>query len=136
MADQWPTGAELIARERERQIAKGYTAEHDDRWTWKQLYDAGNHAQGGPMWDWPWPGHPFKSEGRMRDFARAGALFIAASERVERHGLMYFGEDALARARQECAGGLLIATRELDRLLLEVSEAVGGPVKKPEPSDV
>jgi hypothetical protein len=81
-----PTGAELIAAERRRQIeVEGYTAEHD-RGRTSQLAAAGAAYVAvlwfGPRYAlelWPWRREAFKPTGdRVRDLTRAGALIAAA----------------------------------------------------------
>lgn len=80
-------GAELIARERERQIQeKGYDAAHDQRVGEVQLQRAAEaylaHASGFPreaFHRWPWDPDAFKPSGdAVRMLTKAGALIAAA----------------------------------------------------------
>lgn len=95
-----PTGAELIAAERQRQInAEGYTAEHDDghpqemaaaaacyldvalrvmRWPSANTWDR-------YLTDWPWEPEAWKPDvDPIRDLAKAGALIAAELDRLLR----------------------------------------------------
>ncbi|WP_052336705.1 hypothetical protein [Nocardioides alkalitolerans] len=84
-----PTGADLIAAERQRQIeAEGYTPEHDDEHDdehgWQTLWAAGaTYAEIGHV-SWPWRVEEFKPTNVVRDLIKAGALAQAAMEVAER----------------------------------------------------
>jgi hypothetical protein len=84
-----PTGADLIAAERRRQIeAEGYTAEHDAGQGEAIAYAGIAYAiaavnESGPSYAagdwWPWSGEAWKPTGdRVRDLTKAGALIAAA----------------------------------------------------------
>ncbi len=114
MPDQQPTdnltGAQLIARERERQQSvEGWTPEHDDQHVKGQLalaaisYAAPDYSkiaihEGGIQFSHPWPfltrltryeeewvqGHPKTKGDRLHDLVRAGALIAAEIDRLQR----------------------------------------------------
>lgn len=88
---------ELILAERGKQIAKGYTSEHDDTHNEGQLAMAAvNYActSRNRMYVrslYPWDAneyfHPDKTgtiDGRIKDLAKAGALIVAEIERLNR----------------------------------------------------
>lgn len=95
------TGIELIAIERERQIAvEGFTAAQDDSYTDGQLANAaacyakhpGSRKCGGfevPK-IWPWSPLYWKptfnkgNEGRIEELVKAGALIVAEIDRLRR----------------------------------------------------
>lgn len=87
---------DLIAKERKRQISKGFNWRHDDEHNCHQLSDAAIvYAAPGPLryqvmnW-WPWDkkwlkeDDSFTTEGRIRELIKAGALIIAEIERLQR----------------------------------------------------
>ena len=84
-------GAELIAAERQRQIdAEGWTPDHDDSHAMGQLAQAAScylNARG-PDADvsnmWPWDREWWKPKNRRSNLIRAGALYQAEIERLER----------------------------------------------------
>lgn len=88
-------GSALMAflEERLRQVnVEGYTPERDDLYLDGELaYAAGTYALTGGgvapalagLW-WPWHEDTFKPANPKRDLVRAGALLIAAYERVQR----------------------------------------------------
>lgn len=96
------SGIELIAAERQRQIAiEGWTPEHDDEHDKAEMTDAAecylHHANlqhravnpsydaNGIPWEWPWRGCWWKpSEDRKRNLVKAGALIAAELDRLER----------------------------------------------------
>ena len=99
------TGAELIAAERQRQIAEeGWTAEHDDGHTDCQLLDAGicyagmagsllldpdsgDEAKVALVEVWPWDSRWWKpSDDPIRNLVKAGALIAAEIDRLQRRG--------------------------------------------------
>lgn len=89
-------GAELIAKERKRQIEKeGWTKKHD-----RQEHDDGEllkaaicYARAGAdgmdkvtawkHWDWPWSPKWWKPEDRIRNLVKAGALIAAEIDRLQ-----------------------------------------------------
>ncbi len=91
-------GAQLIAAERERQMAEeGWTPEHDDDHRHYELAKAGAtyalYAGVGPWLQeiapltWPWEREWFKPAGnrdRIRDLVKAGALIAAEIDRLSR----------------------------------------------------
>lgn len=96
----------LIANERERQIAEeGYTLDHDDEHHENELpLAAAAYAEhvGSRQWlfgdmpenyvgdeapdCWPWEESAWKPKDPLRDLVRAGALIVAAIERLQRLG--------------------------------------------------
>lgn len=93
------TGAELIAEERARQVAKeGWDAKHDDEHCNGELaaaaacyaINAANGKMAGyqdsqpPPW-WPWDDEWWKPKDRKRDLVRAGALIAAELDRMGRN---------------------------------------------------
>lgn len=91
------TAKELIQRERQRQIdQEGWSKEHDDKHTKCELKAAGDcyyeYAMNNdyedkviPRW-WPWQKKWWKPKNQVQDFMKAGALYIAEMERLERSG--------------------------------------------------
>ena len=83
------TGAEMIAEERERQIAvKGWTAEHDDHHQDGELVAAAMvyaDRADPPLAEWPWGEEPAGlGADRIRDLTKAGALIAAEIDRLTR----------------------------------------------------
>lgn len=93
------TGIELIAQERERQIAEeGWTAKHDDIHANGELANAAamyaitplTREDGAiainkfPSWLWPWDRSWWKPGDRLRELAKAGALIAAEIDRLSR----------------------------------------------------
>jgi len=96
------TGAELIAKERERQITKkGWTAEHDDKHAIGELAKAAacyavidcsnfvilkNGAVSINLFRLLWPFHSFewKPNSRIKNLVKAGALISAEIDRLQR----------------------------------------------------
>lgn len=93
-----PTGVELIALERQRQIAEeGYTAHHDDEHEYDgQMAQAAacyalpeslrgyDHFKGVRMWPWDkryWKPRP---DNRVAELIKAGALIAAEIDRLQR----------------------------------------------------
>ncbi|MDB4906381.1 MAG: hypothetical protein JWO05_1165 [Gemmatimonadetes bacterium] len=96
-----PSGVEMIAAERRRQIDEEcYTDEHDDKHIDDSLAKAAAiYAWPGPRpalleLRWPWADFAFNPAlavasdsnplGRLRDLARAGALIAAEIDRIQR----------------------------------------------------
>jgi hypothetical protein len=84
------TGIEIIQNEREKQVQKGWTPEHDDLHTRGELaYAAVSYAVWGqsgfvPTF-WPWQKEEWKPEIDPIDtLAKAGALIVAEIERIQR----------------------------------------------------
>lgn len=86
--------SDLIAKERERQIAQeGWTPEHDDSHDGNELYDAaicylwhGTEKAGeidadGTPARWPWEARWWKPRDRHWNLVRAGALLVAEKDR-------------------------------------------------------
>lgn len=87
-------GAELIAKERKRQIEKeGWTKQHD-----RDMHDEGEllraaicYARAGTedidfdeaRQDWPWSSKWWKPEDRIRNLVKAGALIAAEIDRLQ-----------------------------------------------------
>lgn len=95
-SSHFASGVDLIAAERERQVAaEGWTPEHDDTHTHHELARAGAaYALYGGFGKmpvdvrdlvWPWEPESFKpSRDRLRDLAKAGALIAAEIDRLQR----------------------------------------------------
>lgn len=89
--DSLSQAARSILAERQRQIEQeGYTAEHDDQHSYRELVraaicyaredmDATEHAA-----LWPWEASAFKTKGTAPDLIKAGALIVAALDRYYR----------------------------------------------------
>ncbi len=95
-----PTGAELIAAERDRQVTEeGYSAEHDaghdyalteaakayvdsaQKSRWSTVLMEFSHAR---RLGWPWPRKYWKPTGDpVRDLTKAGALIAAAIDALQ-----------------------------------------------------
>ena len=94
VAGQAQTGVELIAAERQRQIAvKGYTPEHDDAHEGAELLAAAAwYLDNGSEYDfglglppWPWGPDVWKaSDDRVQQLTKAGALIAAEIDRIRR----------------------------------------------------
>lgn len=107
------TGLKLIARERARQIAsEGWTTAHDDQHRKGELAEAAqcylaasfvapSGKRAAPK-QWPWDASDWKPKGCQRDLVRAGALFLAEAERLERRGDWARSQNARQNA-QRCA---------------------------------
>jgi hypothetical protein len=91
------TGKEIILQERQRQISQeGWTAEHDDQHVNGELEKAANcyyeFADDDDYTDtkvheyWPWEASWWKPKSQLEDYKRAGALYRAEMERLERKG--------------------------------------------------
>jgi len=84
------TGAELIERERMRQIAeKGYTAAHDDRLNRFQLSNAATcylNPSDAKLFrlHWPFELSYWKPEDKISNLVKAGALIAAEIDRLQR----------------------------------------------------
>jgi|GEM_PF-5624672 len=97
-----PTGIELIAAERQRQIdQEGWTAKHDDQWEDGELVkaaisylvatddEASNFTKTRESFSlsfWPWELRWWKPKTRRENLIRAGALIAAELDRIERAG--------------------------------------------------
>lgn len=89
-----------IRSERERQVEKGWTPEHDDKHTggvlagagacysinaaWKLSPEGGEQLEGVPIW-WPLGSSSWKPKTSREDLVRAAALIIAELERIHRN---------------------------------------------------
>lgn len=87
------TGQDRIATERRQQIEReGYSLEHDNEHPIQNFLDAAASYVMcmGPDCtmpvSWPWDPTAWKPKDRLRNLERAGALYLAAAEHVERHG--------------------------------------------------
>lgn len=91
------TGTELILGERQRQISvENYDAAHDDRHDGQELQRAAEcYFLSGEMFlkgfksfrppdAWPWYDEDWKSSDAIRDFTKAGALWLAEIARMKR----------------------------------------------------
>lgn len=96
-----PTGVDLIADERARQMGEeGWTAEHDDEHTSGELGRAAqaylfaveqpvywSAASGNVPVAWPWHSEWWKpSDDPIRNLVKAGALIAAEIDRLQRQG--------------------------------------------------
>ncbi len=98
------TGVELIAEERQRQIEKGFTQEHDAKHeVWEYVAAANCYSVAanvsnsteffrteaeklileGIRREWPWDKESFKPTTSLRDLVKAGALIAAAIDRLQ-----------------------------------------------------
>lgn len=121
----WPTGDQLIALERERQIGKGYTPDHDAQHTSREMISAARAFEFNNATRWPWNQDGFHPRGALWNLVRAGAMFQALADRPTEPGWALIAFHAKENVRRVAA--------KIDRLLWEVSDAIGGPV--PEPGD-
>ncbi len=122
-------GAEMIAVERRRQIdVEGFTTEHDDNHgladlplaahCYYQLAGIQMAMRTGrpgdiptPSWAWPWEDKWWKpSLEPVRNLAKAGALFQAQIDFIERRGDLGITTTTLVELRDQCA-------HEIDTLL-------------------
>jgi hypothetical protein len=99
------TGIELIAEERQRQIEKGFTQEHDVKHEVMEFIDAANCYSVAALVSnsakyeekdkkillaaiekirWPWDKKSFKPTTSLRDLVKAGALIAAAIDRLQK----------------------------------------------------
>lgn len=98
MNSDMPTGAQMILEERRRQIVKeGWTSEHDDAHTEKEIARAADTYMGEYIgWSddetgdavpecWPWDASWWKpSTDPIRNLVKAGALIAAEIDRLQR----------------------------------------------------
>lgn len=81
-----PTGIELIAEERKRQIeVEGWTESHDDE------HDTGFLVAASICYElqtklscWPWEDKWWKPSTKLRNMVKAGALLLAEKGRIDR----------------------------------------------------
>lgn len=85
------TGAQLIAKERERQIAQeGWTPEHDDTHDDGEIafaaiaYIQVSNGYSKNAAEWPWDEEWFKVSDPVRNLVKAGALIAAEIDRLQR----------------------------------------------------
>lgn len=97
--DPEPTGAELIAKERKRQIEKGYTVEHDSQHSIVEILSAAvaytmassrvskdlntDEVLASAVECWPWEPEGFKPTTPVKDLSKAGALIAAAIDMLQ-----------------------------------------------------
>lgn len=105
------TGIELITEERARQIeVEGWNYEHDDNHKNGELEMAGLtyfryalHPSSSVPTTWPWGREWWKPSGHViRNLEKAGALYLAESERLARDG-DYEGEFLAKVCADQCA---------------------------------
>lgn len=113
-----PTGAELMAAERRRQVEEeGYDLEHDRQHGWYTLGRAANAYRYGDRNLWP-RGWDWKPKDRLSDLIRAGALHLAAADVAADEG--EFGARDAARRAAGDVGELI------DELLARAREILTG----------
>ena len=97
--DPAPTGAELITRERKRQIEKGFTIEHDSQHSIVEILSAAiayamassrvsksldtDDVLASAAGCWPWEPEGFKPTTPIKDLSKAGALIAAAIDLLQ-----------------------------------------------------
>lgn len=75
----WPSGRDLIAAERRRQVeTEGWTEEHDREHGPQMLAAAAQAYWHNDPQYWPWHGDWWKPKSQFRNLVRAGALYMAA----------------------------------------------------------
>lgn len=91
--DQIPAAVADLLSERRRQVAKGWTPEHDDEHASGNIAEAAgcyaayayNHEKlDGTPTLWPWEGKFWKPDSPRRNLVKAGALILAEIERLDR----------------------------------------------------
>jgi hypothetical protein len=109
-----PTGADLIAAERRRQIeVEGWTSKHDREHGATRLSQAAD-CYAGYVTRWPWEPAAFKPKGPLRNLIRAGALYQAAADACDPQDDR---TETLFELRNETAA-------RVDVLLAEVAEVL------------
>lgn len=97
------TGEELIKEERRRQIEEEeFTAEHDDQYKNGELWaaatcykHAGTDKDYSPKpGEWPWDSKWWKPTTKLANLIKAGALYTAEFERINRSSFINFEEKA------------------------------------------
>lgn len=94
------TGKEIILQERQRQISEeGWTPEHDDQHVNGELQKAAdcyyefaeddNYFKSKVPLHWPWEPKWWKPKNQFENYKRAGALYRAEMERLERKNGLY-----------------------------------------------
>ena len=97
--DPEPTGAELIAKERKRQIEKGYTVEHDSQHDISEMLSAAiaymvtsvkslrpeeeESLMAAAKETWPWEEESFKPTTSVKDLSKAGAIIAATIDMLQ-----------------------------------------------------
>lgn len=98
-----PTGLELIAQERKRQIeVEGFTTPNDTRYINKELFRAACAYELNDRTDWPWSGKWWKPEDDIVRLTKAGALYQAYADVLNQLGAMKNYDSTIARVI-ECA---------------------------------
>jgi hypothetical protein len=129
------TGLELIAEERQRQLALHHSQEQDDKYVKQQLCAAaecyeqagdqlavGNDVSPCPPATWPWSSQYWRPSGNnVRNWIKAGALYRAEAERYLRRNV--------AMCRMNCDG-------HANRCAIKIDLALAGTTKaQPSTSD-
>lgn len=90
------TAIQLIEKEREKQIRKGFTLEHDDAHTDAEILwaancycylaasDATEYPKGNPPGGWPWEIDAWNPEDDITNLVKSAALIVAEIERLQR----------------------------------------------------
>ena len=82
---------DVIAERRRQQSIEGWTAKHDDKYTFRELIRAAvcyllcGHSTPAPV-TWPWAAKWWKPTTRRQNCVKAAALLIAEIERIDRAG--------------------------------------------------
>lgn len=104
-----PEALGMVAGERARQIHRGFTADHDDAHTNREIANAalcylkhyverawtidnemglsvepGTYQNAESPWEWPWEEEAWNPKGKIEDLTRVAALVVAEIERLER----------------------------------------------------
>ena len=110
-----PTGADLIAAERLRQVeVEGWTSAHDREHGSRRIELAAD-CYAGYSSQWPWKPAQFKPKGRLHNLVVAGALYQAALDIAD-------PESYHARVVVQQRDAI---TANIDALLTEVAEVLG-----------
>lgn len=110
-------GRDLIAAERQRQITEeGFDAQHDAEHTSAILERAAmcylvaddSNAPQDPCW--PWDSVWWKPKDRQSNLIKAGALYLAAADRVAKDSLRIYNLE-ISRLRQEAEACAILIDR-------------------------
>ena len=103
------TGIERINEERGRQISgEGWTPENDDGYVHRELMHAAHcyangHTTVNGVMQWPWSRSWWKpSDDPVRNYEKAGALYLAERDRLKRSGFIPTATDGDLVSLMEC----------------------------------